>query len=664
MTERWRKRLEHLDKASPSDDVFDRARFGPALPEAPIPGPSTSTRIVTAIAAFAVFGLAIAVFAIPALRLRESAGGQGSSMLLPIWPVRTLEGVEQMQAWADGGEFPDADLGVIKVSDTLLDPEGVATVFGIDVMGWSDPTVIPLDEGWYSHPSGGPPFSYSSSAPPYPGGIGPSLPPPASEARASACAGYIDRFSEQPSIPGNGIGVCGAIPGSGTPSPFRRYAVYACDPADCRLELRYPPSVTLTMYQPLGVGDGNVWTVLEVDSSDLELGVASGSTVRGGETVEVRYDWQPKEVVAGVHVGTSEGCDLQGEIVANDVASHVLRVKVPWPEPGSTCGEVEPGYVYALVGFGHRAVLDVDPIADGPADMTFFMAATPVMVRIPEPETPAIASEDTESPRYDEDGVPIAWTSYTDGLGWTMEVPEAWSSGAYDGFNGRYSVTGAWFSSGEPLLLQGVAEEPDQPVPAPGDVMIKVWHRDGGPAPTFADDSSFSLAYDTLQGQEGITQMLFRGDGVEFSVWVQSGDDEATAEQHEILRRMVESISFEPWTEGETRNGWTALWPADGPVTWEELDARGAGGTYLLFSSGERPALFGPIEGCGEGQNMTADGKGNAILECPDGSIIGFTPAGEPLPDNPDAWSVRLDQHPVEVAHDGTSIANLGVTIS
>ncbi len=74
MKDRWRDRLRGLDDVEPSPDLFDRAKAGPMLPDEHIPLPSTWTRAVAAIAAFAVFALAISLFAIPALRLREGAG--------------------------------------------------------------------------------------------------------------------------------------------------------------------------------------------------------------------------------------------------------------------------------------------------------------------------------------------------------------------------------------------------------------------------------------------------------------------------------------------------------------------------------------------------------------------------------------------------------------
>src|SRR5204862_413791 len=134
VTERWRKKLEGIDEVAPRDDVYERAKAGPTLPEAQSPMQRTSTRVATAIAAFVVFALAISLFAIPTLRLHDessalSAGGQ----LLPLWPARTVEQVQALQDEADAGR-----------ADWALDPQQVATRFGQVVLGWPDVWVSPL----------------------------------------------------------------------------------------------------------------------------------------------------------------------------------------------------------------------------------------------------------------------------------------------------------------------------------------------------------------------------------------------------------------------------------------------------------------------------------------------------------------------------------------
>ena len=128
VTERWRKKLEDIDQVAPRDDVYERAKAGPTLPESRSPMQRTSTRVATAIAAFVVFALAISLFVVPTLRLQAdssalSAGGQ----LLPLWPARTVEQVQALQDEADAGR-----------ADWALDPRQVGTRFGQAVLSWPD----------------------------------------------------------------------------------------------------------------------------------------------------------------------------------------------------------------------------------------------------------------------------------------------------------------------------------------------------------------------------------------------------------------------------------------------------------------------------------------------------------------------------------------------
>src|SRR5947208_2841916 len=92
----------------------------------------TSTRVVTAIAAFVVFALAISLFAIPTLRLHEgSSARRAGGQLLPLWPARTMEQVQALQAQAESGDTAWA-----------LDPQQVAVKFGQMVLGWPQAAAI------------------------------------------------------------------------------------------------------------------------------------------------------------------------------------------------------------------------------------------------------------------------------------------------------------------------------------------------------------------------------------------------------------------------------------------------------------------------------------------------------------------------------------------
>ena len=127
MTERWRKKLEGIDGASPSDDVFERAKEGPMRSDDPLPGPRMSTRVITIVAAFLVFALAISVFAIPALRMSNTVAGGAGPGLLSLWPSQSADQLQKLQEDADAGN-----------ADWALHPESLAQTFAQEVMGWTD----------------------------------------------------------------------------------------------------------------------------------------------------------------------------------------------------------------------------------------------------------------------------------------------------------------------------------------------------------------------------------------------------------------------------------------------------------------------------------------------------------------------------------------------
>ena len=125
MTERWRKKLEGLDKQGPSDDVFERAKQGPMHHDEARPDLWMSARVVTIVAAFVVFALAISVFAIPALRMNNTPASGAGTGLMPLWPSQSADQLKQLEE----DRTPNADWA--------LDPEALTAKFAQEVMGWT-----------------------------------------------------------------------------------------------------------------------------------------------------------------------------------------------------------------------------------------------------------------------------------------------------------------------------------------------------------------------------------------------------------------------------------------------------------------------------------------------------------------------------------------------
>ena len=252
MTERWRKKLEGIDKRGPSDDVFERAKQGPMHRDEALPGPRMSARVVTIVAAFLVFALAISVFAIPALRMGNQAAGEGSA-LLPLWPAQTSDQLEQLQAnppsWA-------------------LDPQQVAEHFTQEIMGWSTPSAAEAACDLPAYASSSP--SYSS--PPVTGG------------------GFYAFYVGCPSIVRWGVSGEPSDPyptdsaGPSQDGSFRTYSVSSCGGDICVDSA----GEFVQVYQPLEQGEGQIWAVLQAQGQET-LSVAPGQVVHDGSSVSAGF---------------------------------------------------------------------------------------------------------------------------------------------------------------------------------------------------------------------------------------------------------------------------------------------------------------------------------------------------------------------------------------
>jgi hypothetical protein len=617
MTERWRKRLEHLDGASPSDDVFRRANQGPQVPDDPVPQPSTSTRVVTAIAALAIFALAISVFAIPALRLREQVRGTGD-VLLPVWPVRTLDGAEQAQAYADGGELPtDVDLSMFKWSPNLFRADAVAHTFALHVLGWRDPTLVPLDSGTYVDPSG----SSTPSTGPYPP-PGPTQGPP-------ACTPVTYPGSAGPSA---SMSIECPDGTTGPPSPFRRFTIY-----DGNSLSYFEPSVTVTMYQPLGTGEGNVWTVLDVRDERIDLGVVANERLRAGQRVAIRHSWDPDTLRAGIHVGASEGCDLEANIDALEM--HTVEVTVPTAPLGSTCERYEPAYVYAYVAGDEPGGASADPIADGSSQRLLAMAAVPVVVRFP---SDAVAPSDEEGIVEPEAPSQVQWTTYSDEAGWTVDLPDDWyvhlSAGPPQ--DDGTTTTGTTISS----------NDPSHPSPESG-VSLTVTRPERGPTEAPRDSDPFPLRWEALArdpNRDGSGwAMGFAADGAGYGLTVDVVGDGLTPDAETSLRRIVESLRFDPWTVGETRGRWTAYLPLD-DASVERDGSLEYESTYWREGIGYLIPMDPPCAGAG----WDFSGSSGPHVVCEDGREGRWRWDGVPNPANLEGLTTPLDVSPAIVSWD------------
>ncbi len=600
MTEHWRKKLENIDGASPSDDVFARAKEGPMHSDDPLPGPRMSTRIVTIVAAVLVFALAISVFAIPALRIGNQAAGQGS-VLLPLWPAQTSDQLEQLQAnppsWA-------------------LDPKLVAQHFTQEVMGWSTPSAPDAACDLPAYASTSP--SYSSSTPDYSG--------------FSDGCGSI-RFDPSSASPGYAYPTNSAGPSQD--GAFRTYQVAAC--VGCVSHREF-----VQVYQPLEQGDGQIWAVLQAQGEET-LSVAPGQVVHDGSSVSAGFVSGRFELVPTLGYGSC------GQSAASSAASSPggtggAGIQVDVHLTGGCEGE-QPGYVWAAtsnVSLADTGDGIVDPFAGGRPGLASITAAPVTMI------FPSSTGETTAptSPTPDKSSspavAPVSWTTYTDPYGWTIDVPTGWETNVITAKGG--GTQGARFI-GDNISIQVSTQTPPEGSPPPALTV---------PA---ANDSTFPLTTDgVLAPVEGGLGGHFVGDGLQFDVLVLSPSlpDPLPQVDADVLDRMIGSILFQPWNVGDVRHDWVAIPTPTEDVSWIKVE----GGLYMLFKASDGYKIYGSIS-CGgkEPSKTTSSADGYAVLDCPDGSTWEMNATGASGGGGDAAGNDPPPEWAVATAQDGTLIA-------
>ena len=648
MTERWRKKLEGIDRVGPGDDVYERAKAGPSLPEPQSPMQRTSTRVVTAIAAFVVFALAISVFAIPALRLgNKGSFVPGGDQLQPLWPWNSVDAV---QGWRDDPQ----PVGSTSV-DHFSSPDDVAAAFGRDVLGWTE--VYPHEEGTpQAYPCPGPTPGYTNMSPP------PTV--------INACSVVYGGGSVPPTI-----ALYGSIP---SPPGFRTFDLSTCPPNAACDYAAPPPSIKVVVFQPLG-GEAP-WAVLEVKTDYVSISLDPGTQVRDGSTAYAGGSIPTGEhAVLGYHA-TADGCgdhsdttafEREGTDAASDQTSGGIslgsysrgQLQFALPPQDEACRD-QAGYVF--VAITDQGLATTDPLGGIPVTTGVLgFAAVPVSFLFMSQDAGSLPPSSTLSPS------PIATPAhgYTDPLGWTIDVPDGWVTTKIDGSGGVATYEGAAFGSARPLFEPG---GPEYLGAQPGEVVLELYHAGsstGSETPT--DDSVYPLNFKELAPNGSSYSLDINGDGMSFTLVVHMGDGAPSPEQQQILEEMISSIHFQPWTPGEERNGWLALGPTtdddqkqqDAKISWQSCDKAGC---YVLVygdygPGGQGPYVLGPIQPCGEGENMTADPSSTyrIVLECPDGTTQAWGAPGEPAPTNSRVYGSPLNVWPVIRAWDGTLLTSV-----
>ncbi|MEP6759442.1 MAG: hypothetical protein ABJB55_09625 [Actinomycetota bacterium] len=614
MTERWRKKLEGLDGASPSDDVFERAKQGPMHSDEALPGPRMSTRVVTIVVAFLVFALAISAFAIPALRMGNTSAGGGTAVLVPLWPTQDADQLDQLQS--------DAAVGN---ADWALSPEAVAKRFAQDVMGWQSPVVKPNVHSFCAF--GAEPDSLSTPASPV------------------ACADLpVGGWSAPGGVP---LEDPAAAPSSGAGKlSTLSYEIYPCDTDACLVDLG--PEI-VQVYQPLRRGDGAIWTVLQAKSPRITLSVLPAQIVHNGSTVSAGFLTNDVPTLAYSSCGSAAASSAFHAPSGSDAKGIALDVSL---SGGANCTDQEPGYVWAATAktaLGtETGQIGADPLQGQPPSSPGLLGLTAVPVTMVSASLPAETTP-PKSPPLGLGGSPsmlaVAMTTYTDPFGgWTIDVPQDWTTKVIQ--TSGSGTQGAQFM-GENMSIQVSTQTAPSGSPPPGLTL---------PA---TDDSQFPLvANDLLTNVEGGLGGTFWGDGQTFSVTVLSPNlpEPLPEPERSILMHMIGSISFKPWTVGEIRNQWVAIPTPTGDVSWITVE----GGLYMLFKTPDGYKLYGAISCGGKPPRKTSSrADGFAVLDCPDGTSWEMDAGGASGGDGSGeaVWNDPPPQWPVVTAHDGTLIA-------
>jgi len=563
MTERWRKKLGDLDKTGPGEDVFERAKEGPTHPDEALVGPKMSTRIGTVVVAFAVFALAISAFAIPALRMGGDQAAAGGG-LFPVWPAQSPDDLQQLQADADAGNAAWA-----------LSPEGVVQQFSHQVMGWPDAAVSDADMVGCTanYPTG-----VLMSGPPTPG---------------ISCVGV----GYPTAVTGDGPGTLSpdrGAPSSGGGAPmggFRQFLVWQnLDTTGDLVPDGAPFQEVVVVYQPLEQGDGQIWAVLEARSPNIDVPLSWGQTVHDGASISAGFNTDLEPTLGYT------ACD---QSVASSTfhspggAGKGIEMTVSLPATASCSGQL-PGYVWATASPRSLAAPDggvlIDPLVGPPPGGLSGLTAEPIVAVFSETgAVQTVGPTPTETPS----DLPLTWTTYTHPLGWSVDVPPGWTTQEYEG-------VGAGFS---------------------GDGLSVSFTRGGV---NDSDDSSFPLDPDGffIQGEGGLIGSL-NGDGMPYKFVVTEDGTTLTklsAVQKPLIDRMIRSISFEPWSVGEERNGYTAVGSVLPAATAEWITYQGDHYVAYYDGAGGR-ALLGPAPACAEGQGTYEIREtGEAGITCASGT--------------------------------------------
>lgn len=375
---------DHPDRTEGSDLTKGEAVQSGETPSRP----RLTKRIGIVVAAFLVFLLAIAAFAVPALRMGGDSGSTPDDVL-PLWPSQSLDELASLQQRADDGN-----------AEWALGPEGVVEQFGHEILGWKSVTVYPA----ICDVSGSPL-------------------PEASSVGSGVAAVCLPPQSPAPDVPATG--------------EFRSFQIYFCDsgtPRQC-----YDNGEVVGVFQPLGQGSGHIWAVSSAVYRKANLSVGAGQTVHSGADVhgDTTFNgYTPTLAFASCDQDAATSARVVSQASEADYITYrvdlTLHVDL---EATTSCTGMQPGYVwFALDSFSYAADgrISTDPMRRQNGPPMIGLTVVPIVTVFP--ESGAVS---TTSPTTSSD-----WTTYADSLGWSVDVPPGWTVDAYPGSGAAFAGDG------------------------------------------------------------------------------------------------------------------------------------------------------------------------------------------------------------------------------
>jgi len=310
----------------------------------------------------------------------------------------------------------------------------------------------------------------------------------------------------------------------------------------------------ITLAQPGVQGASGIWEVVEVHpvtSSEFDLGVSRGEMLVAGQTLRFDFlDVPPGAVGLVASFDCARPLDVEGTVEV-DPNHSIGTLTVPdLTAHGEGCIVPSPnGYLYAY---------SAGPLPETGAAGDPFKSSVEIGELAMVPVVLSRGVEVTSSPSPETEGVDA---TYTDALGWSMRYPSDWHLTEFEmvcmaGFTGALvaNVPDAYHS---PVSENGCYWPPRMNLLPPIGVVVEFDLMEGGPGtigtPT-TPDTTFPLSFDDLRVEPtpGPGPVLYservqvNGNArYHLNVWI---GPEASAQDQEIARQIVSSITFTPST--------------------------------------------------------------------------------------------------------------------